>query len=236
MGRWTTRGQHQFGKDPRKWTEHQLSSSAWHQVHLPPHLGRPWHPDQPWTLQPRLFLSLPLHYNNVSLGSVLRSGSKSNNVVISWIRNFLHHERLKHLHRPRGDRVPRNTNRVGNFPRMDQRRQEGLGDAGHTRLPQGVCFLSGSYLMPRMRRRTSAIHPITAALYHNGFVDLAPSSGGRPLGGLGKHICSSLGLALERTDRTKGIRLVQIGPFHCPTNQRVLLRAHCHSTCNGKFL
>ena len=41
------------------------------------------------------------------------------------------------------------------------------------RLRQDVCFLSWSYLMSWMRRRTWAIHPITAALYHNGSLGIS---------------------------------------------------------------
>ena len=72
-------------------------------------------------------------------------------------------------------------------------------------LESGVCFAPRSYLMSRMRRRNSAIHPSTAMLYHGGFVDMAhlsrlcngsaggQCSGGHQLTGQRQHMCSQSG-------------------------------------------
>ena len=115
------------------------------------------------------------------------------------------------------------------------------------RLRQNACFPSRSYLMSRMRRRTSAIHSKTAALYHDGSVGHRPTQTSLQRVrrwvqfrwsathcAFPAHVFPIRPLALNARSAPRTLGCFCSSLLAVLANHGVFLRAHCCTSCNGE--
>ena len=114
------------------------------------------------------------------------------------------------------------------------------------RLRHSVCLFSRSDLMSRMRRRTSAIHSMTAVLYHGGFVVKAPETSLQRVRrwieleessthrALPTHVLPVRALSRSARSAPRAVGCFGSYLFAVVASQRAPLRALRCSCCSGK--